>query len=441
MKLNVFDPVIREEIKTGGFGLEKESLRVTPDGHLSHTPHPFDDPRMDKDFCENQTELITGVNHSIDEVCDEMDELHRKAVKTLLNLESGPEYLWPFSNPPYVNGEDDVPIAGYTGNFKDKGDYREYLANKYGKKKMLLSGIHFNYSFSEKLLLQVFADSEFENFKDFKNQFYLDLAAKVTRYGWLIVYLTAASSVLDGSYFDTNDMGKDIVRRYASTRCSDIGYWNTFVPNLDYSNIETYAASIQRYIDNGELRQASELYYPVRLKPKGDNSLNNLLENGINHIELRTLDLNPFVPTQIHRKDVGFFHVLLIYLAAMDDKYFGSYEQVMAIQNEKNAAKYNESGIQIQTAWAESVPITNAVLLLLFDMERFFKELGEEEFVEAVLYQEEKILHPDKRYAVRLRKEVQPHYVEKGLKLAKKYAGMVVNGEDIEADWRHDEEY
>lgn len=120
----------------GEFGLEKESLRVTPDGFLAQTPHPFiNNPNIERDFCENQVELITNVTDSIEEVWEELAILQKEAVKTLQHLETGKELLWPFSNPPYVKGEQDIPIANYRGTHIGKEQYREYLAKKYGKKK------------------------------------------------------------------------------------------------------------------------------------------------------------------------------------------------------------------------------------------------------------------------------------------------------------------
>lgn len=62
------------KLLTGEFGLERETLRVTQDGHMAHTPHPFpNDPNIVKDFCENQTEINTGVHTSAEAVIDELD--------------------------------------------------------------------------------------------------------------------------------------------------------------------------------------------------------------------------------------------------------------------------------------------------------------------------------------------------------------------------------
>ena len=423
MSVDFTNPEVKKYMLDGKFGLEKESLRVTAEGFLSHTPHPFpDNPNMERDFCENQTELITDVQDSVDAAWKQLKELHEKAVGTLLKQKSGPEYLWPFSNPPYVKGEEDIPIAVYQGKLKRKEEYRKYLAAKYGKKKMLFSGIHFNFSFSDEFLHESYKNAGCDSFQEYKNQIYLELAAKVTRYGWLIVYLTAASPVMDGSYFQDDELGKTVIKNYASPRCSEIGYWNSFIPALDYGNMDDYVGSIQSYIEKGCLREAAELYYPVRLKPAGENTLEHLKESGVNHIELRMLDLNPLSPVGVMKEDLVFIHLLLLYLLAQESSDFERFEQLMAIKNEKRAAKYEERDIWIETGWNQAVSVRDAALDVLFGMENFFEECGHPEMLEAIYFQEEKVLCGEKRYAVRIKKEFCRDYVKKGMLLAKEYA-------------------
>lgn len=423
MSIDFKNTIIKKHIMEGNFGLEKESLRITPEGNLSHTKHPFTgNPNMERDFCENQTELITDVFHSVDAVWDEIAKLHYDAVDQLLKLDTGKEYLWPFSNPPYVKGENDIPIAKYSGELKQKEIYREYLASKYGKKKMLFSGIHFNFSFPDVILEEGWKNSEFETLKEYKNYIYLDLAKKVTSYTWLIVYLTAASPLMDGSFFQDDAIGRSVARDYGSARCSEIGYWNEFVPLLDYTNLDTYISSIEKYIEEGSLKEISELYYPVRLKPKGANSLEALKEKGVNHIELRMIDLNPLSPVGIKKEDLYFLHLFIVYLLSLKDSNFEYYEQLMAIRNEKNAAKYESRGMWIEVGWNQSIPIRDIAFDILFDMELFFCKLGLEDAIECIRYQLQKVIHTEKRYVVQIKKQFGEQYVEKGLELIKNYA-------------------
>ncbi len=421
MELN--QKLVNKYILEGQFGLEKESLRVSEDGFLSHIAHPFFDiPQIDRDFCENQIEIITGVHDSVEGVYEELTELHNTAVKRLYHLKSGKEYVWNFSNPPYVKNEGDIPVAKFSGKLKGKEIYRKYLSKKYGKKKMLYSGIHFNFSFSEDYLQTAFENSTLRDFTEFKNQLYLNLAQKVVRHGWLIVYLTAASPLMDGSFIDYERLGEDVLSPYASGRCSEIGYWNDFVPILKYDNLGTYIDSIQEYVDLKQIRSASELYYPVRLKPKGENTLENLRETEVNHIELRNIDLNPLSDIGLKKEDVAFLHLLLVYLNLLENKKFEDFEQVMAIKNIKNAAKFNDDMITIETKWNESQKIKTLTLQILNDMEAVFQKIDGEKTKDILAYQKNKVLNRRERYAAKIMHTFEGGYVKQGLRMAEEYA-------------------
>ncbi|MCD7981429.1 MAG: hypothetical protein LUF32_03795 [Clostridiales bacterium] len=428
---------LKKYISKGEFGLEKESLRVDAQGYLSHTPHPFPgDSRIDRDFCENQVELITGVSDSIEKVWAELAGLYRETADCLLKLETGREYLWPFSNPPYVRGEEDIPIAQFFGSQTGKGVYREYLAGKYGKKKMLYSGIHYNFSFSEELLRADFVchrekkpvdhgKDEEKAYRDYKDRIYLELGKKAVKYSWLIVYLTAASPVLDGSYYRAGDLDETVVSSYASPRCSEIGYWNSFVPILDFTSLNGYADSIDGYVKNRMITASTELYYPVRLKARGANTTDNLRKNGVSHVELRMLDLNPLCPVGIRRQDLKFIHLLLVWLMLQEDEAFGTTEQTIAIRNMKEAARFAPEEIQIESGWYQIRPVREAAAEILNDMTEklpgYFP--GQEAAVlECLNSQLEKAEDPSKRYAAQIRERFQKGYVKKGMRLAVEYA-------------------
>lgn len=423
MSLDFKNPNIIKHMLEGHFGLEKESLRVTPEGYLAHTRHPFmDNPNMERDFCENQTELITDVADSVEQAWEQLAVLQKKAAKTLLNLKTGKEYLWAFSNPPYVRGEKDIPIASYQGEMRGKELYREYLAQKYGKKKMLFSGIHLNFSFPQNLLEEGYRDSGYSSFREYQDDIYLELAKKITRYSWLIVYLTAASPVMDGSFFYDEDIGKTVLKDLASPRCSKIGYWNDFVPQLNYDNLQNYVESIETYVRQGQLKEAAELYYPVRLKPSGENTLEHLKTSGVNHIELRMLDLNPLEPVGIRKEDLQFIHLFILYMMSLEDREFLPFEQTMAVKNEKNAARYMEENIWIETGWNSSLPVKHAALHTLSLMKRFWSAFENQEYLDIIHLQEQKIFCQRERYAVQIRTQYGEEYVKKGIELAERYA-------------------
>lgn len=342
----------------GCFGIERETLRVDSAGRLAQTPHPFAyDPHITRDFCENQIELVTPVADSIDGALQHLGKLDRQ-VRDVLSQNG--ETLWLYSNPPHFDSEDEIPIADFTGDHSSKRSYREILEQKYGKKLMLFSGIHFNFSFSEEYLHTL--NTENEDFRSFRDSLYLRLYKQLMRHSFLLVLLTAASNVYDLSldsgqcpppfqlsggetqtFFHSHPLKEQhnygiIKNKYSSLRNSERGYWNRFLPVLDHGSLSAFTDSIRRYVDSGALYSASELYLPVRLKPQGVNTLDNLAEHGIDHIELRMFDLNPEAPLGIDGRDLKFAHLLILWLFSLPDFDFTPDLQAQAVQNHQNAA-------------------------------------------------------------------------------------------------------
>lgn len=391
---------VREKLLAAEFGMERESLRVNPDGTLAHTPHPFGEHKnIDRDFCENQLELISDVFPSADALTHQLNSLQDEIYAA---LEKNGELLWPFSNPPRVSGEDDIPVAQFLGRLQSKSVYREYLARKYGKRKMLFSGIHLNFSFTSALLRESFESSKESDFTAYKNQLYLRLSKQLVRYVWLVVYLTAASPVTDPSF------GVESLC-YASPRCGAEGYWNSFVPILDYTSLDAYLDSIERYIVSGALKSVSELYYPVRLKPRGANTPDALRQNGVNHLELRVLDVNPLSRVGIFEEDIRFIHLLLLYLSAQPDFDFDEALQRRAIGDIQTAALLNPTSVKER---AEET---------LRDIECFTAAFFPE-FTGTVAYQQKKLIEGS-RYAERVAARFADGYIEEGAALARAYAG------------------
>ncbi|MDO5132666.1 MAG: hypothetical protein Q4D81_06760 [Eubacteriales bacterium] len=376
--LHIASEEIRSLLLQGRFGLEKEGLRVLADGSMARTPNPFmDSHHITMDFSENQTEINTSAEPSAEDAVHALAAYSRQVRQRLLRQERA-EYIWPFSNPPFLAGEEDIPVAQFTGADAKKTRYREYLARRYGRYKMTFSGIHVNYSFSEELLQKEFSLRGHGRFRSFRDSFYLELAEKAAAYGWLLVILTAASPVLDGSYYEAAMRGRDVFSGMASVRCSELGYWNAFVPVFDYTNLQRYADGIRQYVDDGLLYSVSELYYPVRVKPRGENSLAALGEDGIDHIELRMYDLNPFAEAGIETADVRFAQLFLVWLASLPRRVISPAEQVLSVQNFKNAARYDLRSARIvmrELTGKAAVNAQEAALYVLSRMRDFYIQL------------------------------------------------------------------
>ena len=136
------------KLMSGFFGIERETLRVQKGTDvLASTDHPFpDDPCISKDFCESQTEIITPACRSTGQALESLKMLDQKVRDRLDEMD---ETLWMNSNPPYVPNESMIRIAHFEGQDREKEIYRKYLREKYDIRRQLLSGIHYNFSFSE----------------------------------------------------------------------------------------------------------------------------------------------------------------------------------------------------------------------------------------------------------------------------------------------------
>lgn len=402
----------------GGFGLEMENQRVTPEGFLADTPHPFgDNLQLDRDFCESQLEMITGVHHTPLGAVEELEKLKKEASEKLLKLETGPEYLWPFSVPPYLRDEKDIHIAQFSGVRAAKTSYRNHLARVYGRKLQSLCGIHFNFSFPES-----FVKALRDEGKD-PDQAYLNLAGNIMRYGWVLVALTAASPVYDSSYDSDGHWGETVSGSYASIRCSERGYWNKFVPELSFESVDAYVDSIERYVDAGLISSSAELYYPVRLKPSGANDLSRL-KNGVNHIELRMIDVNPLYPEGICPNDVPFMTVFMMYMMSLDHGFLTPEEQKSAIGDMKAASHYPMEDVII--SWNGGSRLTDALSSFIVEMNEYLKQAPPDNTRMNMHYLTElqlrKIVHPEQRYTDRILKKYGRDYVKNGLVTAERYA-------------------
>ena len=345
-----------DEILKGSFGIEWESLRVHSDGKLSLTPHPevFGDklknPLVTTDFSESQIEIITPTFDTIDEAFEVFSLLSDLVNASLPD----DEYLWFQSLPAILPYNRKIPIAKYGEDGEESERYRENLARKYGVKKQMISGVHFNFSFSDEFIEKLYGISESEmSFKHFKDEIYLKITRNYLRYCWLIIYLTGCSIGSHDSFskdcihlMDEMDVyGSHYSTRGPSLRNSSCGYKNLKNLYPGYSSVDEFVRDVRSYIDNGDLSQAKELYTQIRLKPKNPaDLLNSLEDDGVQYIEIRTLDINPFYKCGLIRYDMEFLHMFLIYMLIKNESDYADWQREAKINEERCAERaYDES--------------------------------------------------------------------------------------------------
>lgn len=355
-------------------GIEKEGLRVTPQGALALTPHPeaFGDKTenayITTDFSESQMELITPPFRQNSQLYDFLLQLHRK---TALGL--GEELLWPFSMPGRLPPDNDIPLARYnnTKMGSDKELYRKGLALRYGKKMQMISGIHYNFSFGPEFWEFLYSQSSFKgSVTQFKDRTYFHMARNYFRYRWLLLYLFGASPIADESF--EQEIYEEITRicdcydeiehyrLYITTlRMSCFGYsshrqcnpsvsFNTpeqYIKDLRYllNTKHSYYGNLQNYdaeqLNGNILQLESEFYSPLRFKSPGEGShLDNMERKGIEYIELRTFDLDPFEITGIGLEQIDFIESFMIFCLLEDSPFFTKEElKAMEVNNELTA--------------------------------------------------------------------------------------------------------
>ncbi len=202
------EKVTINQLLKANYGIEREMLRVNEEGQLSLKEHPkvfgdkINNPYITTDFSESQIEMITPVFDTVEEVHKFISSLY-----DIVSQEIGEEYLWPQSMPCLIPDGSEIPIAKYNEGSKGKEAklYREKLIHKYGGKKQLISGIHYNFSFNEELIKVLYKEYGVKGtYKTFKNNIYLKVARNYLRYRWLIIYLLGASPVLHDTYMENN---------------------------------------------------------------------------------------------------------------------------------------------------------------------------------------------------------------------------------------------
>lgn len=331
-------------------GIEKESLRVRPDGMLADTPHPaalgsaLTHPHITTDFSESQLELITGVHDGIEPCLEELTEIHQ-----LVYRHVGDEMLWCASMPCSLPADDDIPIGQYgqSNVGRAKTVYRYGLAHRYGRRMQTISGIHYNFSLPEAawpLLRQ--ADAYNGPAQSHQNDVYFSLIRNFRRHSWLLLYLFGASpavckSFVAGRAHELQELTSGTLYLPGSTslRMGRLGYQSEAQAALavSYNCLDSYARSLHgaltepyppyaaigirdgedyRQLTTSLLQIENEFYGAIRPKRPirpGERPLHALRERGVEYVEVRCLDLDPFCTIGISADVIRFLDVFLLH--------------------------------------------------------------------------------------------------------------------------------
>ena len=412
MELITLTRIPSNEILAGLFGIEWEALRVKSNGKLALSPHPevFGDklknPVVTTDFSESQIEIITPTYSTIEEAFSTFSLL-ADIVNFSLNDD---EYLWFQSLPAILPYDNQIPIAQYSDEGQSSQKYRENLASKYGVKKQMISGVHFNFSFTEDFIKKLYEITDFDlDYQDFKNEIYLKITRNYLRHCWLIIYLTGCSIGSHESFSkecihlmdEVDAYGNHYSTRGPSLRNSSCGYKNLKRLYPRYTSVEDFADDVNSFIERGDLSQAKELYTQIRLKPKDPSDLLNSLKNdGIKYIEVRTLDINPFYNCGLVEHDMKFLQLFLIYMLVKSESDFECWQSEAFINEERVAEKAYDDTMRLVRDGKE-ITIKQWAYEIINEMYGMCEVLGFDEF-DTLKLMHDRVLNPDLTYGKRL---------------------------------------
>ncbi|MEY2953139.1 MAG: hypothetical protein RLZZ401_1226, partial [Pseudomonadota bacterium] len=321
-------------------GIEKESLRAQPSGALALTPHPaalgsaLTHPHITTDFSESQLELITGVHAGVQACLDELQQVHRATYPV---LDRQGEMLWVSSMPCGLPTDETIPLGVYgSSNIgRAKSVYRMGLGHRYGRRMQTISGIHYNWS-----LPGVSSEQYFALIRNFR------------RHAFLLLYLFGASpavcsTFVAGRTHALQPLGKGSLHMPYGTslRMGRLGYQSDAQASLavSYNSLGGYGASLEEALTQpypayekigiqnigGEYNQLAttllqienEFYGTIRPKRvirSGERPLHALRERGVEYIEVRCMDLDPFEPLGIAAPTLRFLDIFLLHCLHSD---------------------------------------------------------------------------------------------------------------------------
>lgn len=356
-------------------GIEREALRVDLNGKLALTPHPaslgsaLTHPQITTDFSEALLEFITPPSHRTEDLFIHLETIQKFAASRLDN-----ELMWGASMPCVLGSDDTIPVARYgdSNNGLMKTIYRKGLGHRYGRAMQTISGVHYNFSLPDAFWAWLRnKENSLENPQDFKDRKYFGLIRNFRRYFWLLIYLFGASPATCRSFVanrehdllpmnhDANTLHKPWA---TSLRMGDLGYQSTAQEGLhvcynarqsyistlcraittpygDYEDIGTLdAQGNYQQLNTGILQIENEFYSSIRPKRTarpGETALMALCHRGVEYIEVRCLDIDPFNSLGVNRDQAGFLDTFLLYCCLLDSPETSIEEGAISVRNQK----------------------------------------------------------------------------------------------------------
>lgn len=428
------DVLIPERLRGIRRGVEKESLRVLPDGALAMSPHPvalgstLTHAHITTDFSESQVELITGVHADVQACVDELTSIQQFTMRAL-----GDEMLWVSSMPCCLPQDDVIPIGQYGSSNvgQAKSVYRMGLGYRYGRRMQTISGIHYNWSLPS-----------------LSSEDYFGLIRNFRRHAFALLYLFGASPAVCSTFVQGRphplqalSESTQFLPHATTLRMGRLGYQSDAQSALavSYNSLEGYGNSLHdaltrpyapyeaigvrgpdgayRQLATSLLQIENEFYGTIRPKRvifQGERPLHALRERGVEYVEVRLMDLNPFEPVGISAQTMRFLDVFLLHCLQTPSPLDTPDEIAALARNQQSVAERGrEPGLTLERA-GQPVLLTQWLAELLAALQPVAQALdaayGGQSHAQAVSAAEQALHNPQLLPSARVLQAIQDQY-------------------------------
>lgn len=368
------------------------ALTPHPKSLGSSLTHPF----ITTDYSEALLEFITAPSESIAATLQQLNDIHcfvhhnLSQDQELLWGASMPCAL------PQQDHDIPIAQYGSSNLGQLKEVYRKGLGLRYGRKMQTIAGVHYNFSFpmsfwtpyQEILTAETPATAKAPAsgslpLASFISDQYFGLIRNVLRWRWLLPLWFGASPAMDQSFMNTSNAGgttapiavqglqpcswlqqknDTLISPEATTlRLSDLGYSNARAhaqSAISYRNLSDFIASMKQAVTtplpdfeklgvrsaqgeyqqlNNTILQVEDEYYgavrPKRVLHPGERLIHALSQRGVEYLEVRALDLNPFHPTGVSSSDIYLLDSFLITCLLLESTPLSGAEEQRSVHN------------------------------------------------------------------------------------------------------------
>ncbi len=446
-------------------GIERETLRVNRQGELARTHHSkklgskLTHPHITTDYSENLLELITSPFENIDDLIGQLHDIHTYTINS-----NPDEYFWPLSMPCWLGSDAEIPIADYgtSNSGQMKMHYRRGLGHRYGRHMQTIAGMHYNFSLPASFWEYWYSEinQNFDSLRSCVDHYYMALIRNYLRVSWFTYYLFGASPAAHASFFTHKpaEYLENYNNQFYTTpqaialRMSDIGYQSKVQDSMSvsYNSLDEYSRDLkkatetslhsyenitQQFGKNAQLNTSilqieAEFYSAIRPKQTfcpGQRPVFTLKAKGIEYIEVRNIDINPYQPLGINQQQILLLDTLLVYCVLQESPAFTKNEANMLHQNQIDTVLHGRDPNCMLQKGNEKIKLVDWANELFTNLEKVAVMLDEnqsgKQHSEAIAFYKQQLAQPSTILSAKYMNELKNNgsYIDHGNKLAQQH--------------------